>query len=995
MKKFLAMLMALAMVLSIVTIPVIAEKEDPEASIANPGSSKTVAPQDAATLNEALNVPGGTLEFVTEGYYPWFQEDHPWVIDGDAAKSNNVNIASSTSTVSTIVNTAAGDILQFDYMSFGEGWNHVVYDGLQLFIDDTKVIQWSRVEEWTTYTTVLTEGEHTIKWTYKKDVSNDNPGDYATVDNVYVGEPVHPSSVEVQDVTVPEGRGAAVQYTVLPAEAYDKSVTFEIADETIATVDENGRVRGVAEGTTTITVTAVDGGVTGTATVTVTEAVPTANFIGYITYAGPGVDKGYWSTFADYDPSVIENLGAAPDTFGAASAGHMIYGFNAVQDNGGNLADGRFYTIDTTVGMTPVFPGTSADRVVVGMAFDYTSNTLYAIAQGSGSGRSLFIVDRVLGTLTEVAAFDTAETIHTFAIDENGVGYGISYETSTFYRIDLDTAHCEAVGQTGVGMRYVQSMTYDMNNHQLFWAQYGSGPNDGEFCNGLYIVDPQTGNVTLAGSIGSGEAEVTGLLTLTDIEVPDPELPKFTVTFVDGLDNSTISSMTVEAGTVLDESDFPTPPTHEGYEFASWGYNGAPVYSNLTIKARYRDPNATMATIIFEADAIWADGSGYQMLIDADANAYGSVFPAEGPLTTSGSGAPAGLYDEFEYKLPENADGNLNTQNIIYGGSVTIEIPAGVYDWVITNPTPGDRIWIASDLGSIGGRADDFEFEAGLTYHFHTYLGSDSNYDHTDLTIGDDVPPVTDAPVTDAPVTDAPVTDAPVTDAPITNPPQPGVNGWHFESDAELADWTIIDQDGDGYNWERVTNSEDDFTPYDGDGVMMSLSYVNYVGPLTPDNWLITPEIVGGGSLTFWIAAQSSTFTAENMGVYVSTDGGATWSDELAYFTVTSEYQQKTVDLSDYAGMNIKVAFRHYDSTDMFAINLDAVEVQPGGATPGTPGDANGDGVVDVQDAVMVMRHALNLIALPDEAISICDMDGDGQITVQDAVLVMRAALGF
>ncbi len=968
MKKFLAMLMALAMVLSIVTIPVIAEKEDPEASIANPGSSKTVAPQDAATLNEALNVPGGTLEFVTEGYYPWFQEDHPWVIDGDAAKSNNVNIASSTSTVSTIVNTAAGDILQFDYMSFGEGWNHVVYDGLQLFIDDTKVIQWSRVEEWTTYTTVLTEGEHTIKWTYKKDVSNDNPGDYATVDNVYVGEPVHPSSVEVQDVSVPAGRLAAVQYTVLPAEAYDKSVTFEIADETIATVDENGRVRGVAEGTTTITVTAVDGGVTGTATVTVTEAVPTANFIGYITYAGPGVDKGYWSTFADYDPSVIENLGAAPDTFGAASAGHMIYGFNAVQDNGGNLADGRFYTIDTTVGMTPVFPGTSADRLVLGMAFDYTSNTLYAIAKGSGSGRSLFTVDRVLGTLTEVAAFDTAETIHTFAIDENGVGYGISYETSTFYRIDLDTAHCEAVGQTGVQMQYVQSMTYDMNTHQLLWAQYNNTST------GLYFVDPQTGNVTLAGTIGNG-AEVTGLLTLTDIEVPDPDYPEFTVTFVDGLDNSTISSMTVEAGVVLDESDFPTPPTHEGYEFTGWDYNGAPVYANLTIKARYRDPNATNAIIIFEADDVWGDGSGYQMLIDADANAYGSVFPATGPLTTSGN-APAGLYDEFEYKLPANADGNLNTSNIICGGSATIEIPAGTYDWVIVNPTPGDRIWIASEQGSIGGRADDFEFEAGVTYHFHTRLDAAGQYDQTDLTIGGGTPvdPTPTAPVTDA--------------------PQPG-NGWYFESDAELAGWTMLDQDGDGENWERMTNSINGIDPYEGDGAMMSLSYMNYVGPLTPDNWLVTPEIAGGGSLTFWMGAQDPAYAAEPIGIYVSMDGGATWGEELYYFVGTGEFVQQTVDLSDYAGMNIKVAFRHYDSTDMFAINLDAVEVQPGGATPGTPGDANGDGVVDVQDAVMVMRHALNLIALPDEAISICDMDGDGQITVQDAVLVMRAALGF
>ncbi len=65
------------------------------------------------------------------------------------------------------------------------------------------------------------------------------------------------------------------------------------------------------------------------------------------------------------------------------------------------------------------------------------------------------------------------------------------------------------------------------------------------------------------------------------------------------------------------------------------------------------------------------------------------------------------------------------------------------------------------------------------------------------------------------------------------------------------------------------------------------------------------------------------------------------------------------------------------------------------GESIGISGDANGDGVVDTLDAVMVMRHALSLIALPDVAIPLCDMDGDGEITILDATLIMRAALGF
>ena len=287
MKKILATLMAIAMVLSLVTIPVMAESADTATSVAKPGSANNVQPADAATLDEALNVPGGTITFVTEG-------DYPWVISGDAAVSTNVNVASSTSTVSATVTAAAGDIVQFDYMSFGEGTS-TVWDGLGFYVDGTMIIEWNRVEEIATYAYELTEGEHTLSWTYKKDSSLDKLGDYAWLDNVYVGAPVQPSAVVVEDVTVPAGRRAPVQYTVLPAEAFDKSVTFTIAEESIATVDANGVVTGVAEGTTTITVTTVNG-ISGIATVTVTEALPTANFLGYIAY-DPSGNNGIWGTF--------------------------------------------------------------------------------------------------------------------------------------------------------------------------------------------------------------------------------------------------------------------------------------------------------------------------------------------------------------------------------------------------------------------------------------------------------------------------------------------------------------------------------------------------------------------------------------------------------------------------------------------------------------------------------------------------------------------------
>ncbi|MFR1507384.1 MAG: DUF2436 domain-containing protein [Christensenellales bacterium] len=912
MKKFLAMLMAVMMVLSLVTVPVMAETpaaNDPRFSTA-PKTGTAAAPADAANLNEALNVAGGTLTFTSEG-------DHPWIVDGDAAKSTNVNVANSTSTVSTTVTAAAGDILQFDFMSFGEGSGNYVWDGLHLTVDGTEVMKWSRVETWTTYAVELTAGEHTVAWSYQKDGSVDREGDYATVDNVYVGAPVTPNAINVEAVSVPAGRRATVSYTVLPSEAFNKNVTFSTANTAIATVNENGVVVGVAEGTTTVTVTSVaDPTVSGSATVTVTEALPTVNLEGYIAFDPEGT-SGIWGGFADYDPSVIENFGTMGSTFGGAFAGGNVYGFMYNSDTN----DTRFYIMNADTHQV-AYPGTSAGRVVVAMAYNHAEGEMYAIAANDADGRSIYTVNLATGTLTEVAALNAgAETIMTLAIDGSGNAYGLSYAATNavLYSINLTNGNCTAIGGTGHGLEYVQSTVWDHNTNQLFWAQYSKVATDkGQ----LFVIDPATGAATLCGTIGTG-AEVTVLYTKNNMPVAPIEVPEYNVTFVDGLTNETIpGGYTVEAGTVLDEADFPAAPAHEGYEFTGWDYNGAPVYSDITVKARYRDPNATTATISLTAGDVFSDGSGYQMLLDADATAFGNEIPAEGPLTMGGN-APAGLYDAFEYKIPVNADGSTNTGNIVINNTVTIEVPGGVYDWCITNPTPGDRIWIASNQGNVGGRADDYEFEAGYTYNFTVYLLGQNDATDVEIIEGGGSTPNTPVPPTENP-----------------NTPEPGTaTGWGFETDPFAEGWTIRDDDGDGYNWEWMDASGSNYNVYEGTHCMASASFQNnpFGGgtALNPDNWLISPAFTAGSTVTFWYAGQDPNYAAEPFGVYVIANG--TTSDELGHFTASNTYQQGSVDISAYAGQPVQVAFRHYNITDMFRLNLDLVEVSGGGSTPNTP----------------------------------------------------------
>ena len=351
------------------------------------------------------------------------------------------------------------------------------------------------------------------------------------------------------------------------------------------------------------------------------------------------------------------------------------------------------------------------------------------------------------------------------------------------------------------------------------------------------------------------------------------------------------------------------------------------------------DVPAGYASVTLTAGDVWGDGSGYQMLLDEDAIAYGSIFQETGPLTTSGD-ATAETYAEFEYKIPENADGAMATQNIVINNSVTILIPAGVYDWCITNPTPGDRIWIASGNGSIGGRADDFEFADGAAYEFVVSLGGSN--DQVDLVVDDPTAPAVPTDVTVEPTATTGVVSwvpgvnndtwnlrwRPWVDPALQNKfwdlPYPG-----YED--QIADWIIYDADGDGNNWGLAYSSD-----AQDDLCFVSSSYSG--GALTPDNWLFTPEVPLGGTLKFDAWQQSATYPDKIM-VYVCTNPDWESVDE---FVAVSEFIQPAgttatnyeIDLSEYEGMGV-IAFRHYDCTDQWSIYLDNIAVEiPGAVEP-------------------------------------------------------------
>ncbi len=81
-------------------------------------------------------------------------------------------------------------------------------------------------------------------------------------------------SLDNTTLSIAEGASATLTATVAPSNATNKNVTWSSDTPAVATVDNNGLVSAVSQGTAVITVTTQDGGHTATCNVTVTVPVP-------------------------------------------------------------------------------------------------------------------------------------------------------------------------------------------------------------------------------------------------------------------------------------------------------------------------------------------------------------------------------------------------------------------------------------------------------------------------------------------------------------------------------------------------------------------------------------------------------------------------------------------------------------------------------------------------------------------------------------------------
>ena len=142
----------------------------------------------------------------------------------------------------------------------------------------------------------------------------------------------------------------------------------------------------------------------------------------------------------------------------------------------------------------------------------------------------------------------------------------------------------------------------------------------------------------------------------------------------------------------------------------------------------------------------------------------------------------------------------------------------------------------------------------------------------------------------------------------------------------DASEWSIFDMDGDGNYWGYRSAG------YDGYCVT-SASWTSTAGALTPDNWLVSPEVALNGIVRFMAWGQDPLWPSEVIRVYVTTNPDYETTDDFVALSediIVTALDSANIgnntyifDLSEYAGQRGCIAIRHYNVSDVFMVNVD------------------------------------------------------------------------
>ena len=229
-----------------------------------------------------------------------------------------------------------------------------------------------------------------------------------------------------------------------------------------------------------------------------------------------------------------------------------------------------------------------------------------------------------------------------------------------------------------------------------------------------------------------------------------------------------------------------------------------------------------------------------------------------------------------------------------------------------------------------------------------------------------------------------------------TSYPKGTIYANNFETDPFKNGWGKADMDGDGHGW-KYNGSRND--AYSGTGVVWSASHEPGVGPLSPNNRLISPaiEIPAAGVTTIKVMARGDYHIdfAEHFIFSYVIEG----EDPIPtiFGNTTDEWREYSVIISPddpvrskLLGKKLRIVITHWKCTDQMRLLIDDFTVT--NSSGALKGDFNRNGKIEVDDALAALRIAAKLAEASGDDLLIGDIDGNGKIEVDDALAILRVA---
>lgn len=240
-----------------------------------------------------------------------------------------------------------------------------------------------------------------------------------------------------------------------------------------------------------------------------------AQWYGYALYTSNSASwQNHFVSFNAQDPNTVQT---ASETLPSIWAATYLDGYVWFITQSRSLCKAPFDEETQTIGnYETVVPMLEQYNLYIDMAYNPLDGMMYYLCQDSQYNSYLKRSSLAAPSEVETVGMFSVK-LWTLAINRQGKAYGVAYDGGNLYEINLNEATTTLVGPTGKDVWYTQSMAFDLDTGELYWAQFATASD-----HGFYQVNTETGEAISLGEIGQG-TQLAGLFMVPQ-PMPEPEV---------------------------------------------------------------------------------------------------------------------------------------------------------------------------------------------------------------------------------------------------------------------------------------------------------------------------------------------------------------------------------------------------------------------------------------------------------------------------------------